>query len=123
MGRAILAVVVGYVGWTVLWLGGNAAIRAVWPDAIPAEGPITATWPLLLTLALSVVCSLVAGGSAATLAHGRRGPVLVMALLLLVTGLGVQASVWTRMPLWFHLPFLILIVPMCLVGGRYGRRP
>ena len=60
---------------------------------------------------------------AVALGHGRRGPVRVMALLLLATGIGVQISVWTRMPLWFHLSFLALIVLICLVGGRYGRRP
>lgn len=117
MRRSVLGIVVGYVVWTMLWLGGGAGIQAAWPDALPAEGPITATGPLVLTLVLSVVCSLVAGRTAAVITHRRRRPVLVMALLLLATGIGVQASVWARMPLWFHLSFLVLIVPMCLLGA------
>lgn len=118
--RAFLAVVLGYAAWTALWLGGNAGLRALFPDAWPAEGPYEAPLPLGLALALSVVCSLVAGALAGALARGR--PVLALAVLLLLTGIGVQASLWEEMPLWYHLGFLALLVPVTLLGGRRGTR-
>ena len=42
----------------------------------------------------------------------------VLAVLLVATGVGVQASVWTLMPVWYHLAFLGLLVPGCLLGAR-----
>jgi hypothetical protein len=41
-----------------------------------------------------------------------------MASLLLLTGIFVQASVWTLMPIWYHVPFLALLVPIAVIGGR-----
>jgi hypothetical protein len=120
MSRSILAVVVGYLTWTVVWLGGGAAIRAFWPAGFPEAGPWTATAPLVALLGLSLVCSLAAGLVAARLAPTTRA-VAVMSVLLLLTGIGVQASVWALMPLWFHLAFLALIVPACRVGAGWSR--
>ena len=37
---------------------------------------------------------------------------------MLVTGIAVQAGVWALMPVWYHLVFLALLVPVCLVGAR-----
>lgn len=116
MMRAILAVILGYGLWTILWLGGNAGLKAAFPDALPEGGPYTATLPLVLALALSVFCSLASGALAGALARGA--PVLVLALFLLATGIGVQTTAWDLMPLWYHLVFLALLVPVTLLGGR-----
>lgn len=119
MGRATLGVIAGYVAWTVLWLAGNNLLLGAAGEAVAAGEPFTAAGPLTAIVVLSVVCSLVAGAAVAAVARVQsRGAVLVMALLLLVTGIGVQASVWHLMPVWYHLVFLALIVPVCLVGAR-----
>ncbi len=49
--------------------------------------------------------------------------VLVTAVLLLLTGIGVQSTVWHLMPLWYHATFLVLIVPVCVLAGRLWRQP
>ena len=120
--RAVLSGVGGYAVWTVLWLGGSAGLRVFWPvefGALAGGQPITAVAPLLLGVALSVVCSLAAG---ITVAMGAPRAVprglTVVAVLLLTTGIGVQASVWTLMPVWYHLVFLGLLVPGCVLGAR-----
>jgi hypothetical protein len=43
---------------------------------------------------------------------------MVMGTLLLATGIAVQASVWNLMPVWYHVPFLVLVVPACILGAR-----
>ena len=118
MMRTILAIIAGYVLWTILWLGGGAAIAAAFPGAFPEGGPFNATVPLLLTLGLSIVCSFAAGVIATKLAVDVARAVWIMAILLLLTGIGVQASTWSQMPVWFHIPFLLLLVPICLLGRR-----
>ena len=120
--RAVLGVVLGYAVWTALWLGGGQAVHAAYPaelDAFAAGEPLTSTAPLGVTLALSVLCSLVAGFTTSrVVGQNANKPVLLMAVLLLLTGIGVQASVWNLMPLPYHVAFLALLVPVCLLGAR-----
>ena len=120
--RTLLAVLAGYSVWTILSLNGSAGIRAGWPaefETFDGGAPITATSPLLVGVLLSVVCSLAAGLTTAAISSQRTSPAApLLCLLLLATGVGVQASVWSLMPLWYHLAFLILLVPACLAGAR-----
>jgi hypothetical protein len=119
MGRAILGVIAGYVVWTVIWLAGNNLIFARAAETVAGGRRLVEVGLLLGILVLSVVCSLAAGAVTAAVARLKARPsVLVMAALLLVTGIGVQATVWNLMPAWYHLTFLVLIVPVCLVGAR-----
>jgi hypothetical protein len=39
-------------------------------------------------------------------------------VLLLVVGIYFQSQYWHVMPLWYHLIFLALLIPMCFVGAR-----
>ena len=121
--RAILAVIAGYAAWTVLWLGGNALLFGEAARVVGEGQAYTATGPLLGVIVLSIVCSIVAGVTAAKVAGSRAGgAVIAMAALLLLTGTGVQSGVWSLMPVWYHLVFLALIVPVVLFGGRLARQ-
>jgi hypothetical protein len=121
MMHAVLAVVAGYALWTILWLGGNALLFGEAAAVVGAGEAYSAPGPLLGVIVLSVICSLAAGMAAGRLAGSRaRRAVIVMALLLLVTGIGVQAGVWSLMPAWYHLAFLALVVPVSVLGGRLG---
>ena len=124
--RAILAAVVGYLSWTALWLGGNAGLGAAFPDALSAfeaGGALEDRGYLVGALVLSLFCSFAAGKVAAWLGQKRAGTaVWIMAILLLATGIAVQASAWEQMPIWYHLTFLIAIVPVCLWAGKARAR-
>ena len=119
MMRAVIAVVVGYLLWTAVWLGGNAVLFGELAEAAGAGTRVEATGPLAGVLLLSIACSLLAGAATAFLARGRsRGALLALGALLLVTGIGVQAGVWSLMPVWYHVLFLGLLIPGVLAGGR-----
>ena len=121
--RAVLAVIVGYLVWTALWLGGNAVFFDAAAKAIGAGEPYTTVGPLIGVIALSIVCSVAAGLVGATIAKERaRVVVLIMAALLLMTGVAVQIGAWTLLPAWYHLTFLVLIVPASVLGGRLTGR-
>ncbi len=119
MAKAIIGAVIGYAIWTAIWLGGNAVML---PDAAKVIGegePYGAVGPLVGAIGLSVICSLAAGFAAAAIAGPRaRTALFVTSVLLLLTGIGVQAGIWSLMPLWYHLIFLALIVPVVMLGGR-----
>lgn len=116
--RSILGVVGGYLVWTVLWLGGGLAMMPMFPDQPTEAGAYDSSVYLALSLVLSVVCSLAAGAVCARISRSAtRTPAIVLSVLLLLTGLGVQIGAWSMMPVWYHLPFLVLLVPVTLLGA------
>lgn len=117
MGRKILAVIVGFVVWSVLWVGGNAVLLAEQSKAMAESKPVSDVGPLLIALALSVVCSLLSGLTTGAIAKGGKAA-LVLSVLLLLVGIAVQGSAWSLMPAWYHASFLVLLVPVTLIGGR-----
>lgn len=117
MQRKILAAILGYLLWTGLWLGGNALLFADLTDQVEAGEALADVGPLLGVLGLSVVCSLCAGALAGKLAPGARKVGTLLGFLLLATGMFVQWGVWDQMPLWYHLVFLFLLMPMVRIGG------
>jgi hypothetical protein len=118
--KTTLAIITGYVAWTVLWLGGNAVLAAIGLLPREREVRLDAAGSLCALLALSAVASVTAGYLCRVIARVRVAPV-ILAVLLLATGLAVQWSVRSLMPLWYHVVFLALIVPLCLAGSRMSR--
>ncbi len=115
MVKSIVGVIAGYAVWTVIWLGGNGLL---FPDAAEVVGKgelYDKTGPLLAVIGLSLVCSLAAGLTAAAISRNPTA-VIVTGGLLLATGVFVQSTVWNLMPVWYHLTFLVLIVPVVFCG-------
>jgi hypothetical protein len=48
---------------------------------------------------------------------------LAAGALLLVVGIAVQVSYWDALPVWWHLAFLVSIVPFTLLGARLRGGP
>ena len=127
MMRKTLATVAGFSLWTALWLSLSQALMALAPDRFRPDGSTDSTLLLALTLAASVLFSLIAGFTTVVVlrAGASSGPVRALALSLLAVGILVQVQYWQVMPLWYHLCFLGLLVPATLLGGRWAaaRRP
>jgi hypothetical protein len=122
--KRILGVIAGYILWSVLWLGYNQILLML-GVLTPAENkPIIDATPLVLLLMGSVLMSVAAGYVTARIAGIPWAlPVAALGVLLLATGIFVQLKMWYLMPLWYHLPFLLLLIPMAFVGGRLYARP
>ena len=120
--KPTLAVVAGYVLWTVLWRVGNQGlVSAGWIGKDPAKA-IDSLPGLVGMLALSVACSLAGGAAAGKVAPASPKAVRVLAALLLATGLAVQWAFRERMPVWYHATFLVLLVPATLAGAYAVRK-
>ena len=119
--RNLASTMTGYVLWTVIYLGGQGAVRNGFPDLHDEAGGTTAVPVLLLYLAISFAASLVAGFLTAKMALPPRWrPVWILAGLLLATGIPVQLGYWDQLPIWYHLVFLAALVPLTLLGGRWA---
>ena len=117
MVRSFASIVLAYVTWTALWFAGNGTLSAVLPGAFRADGSTDHPGLLLTILGWSVVVSLVSGYLAAIIAPAK--PLVhgaVLAALLLVTGIFVQLQYWNLLPLWYHICFLVLLVPSVMFG-------
>lgn len=124
MFRHVLAILGGFLAWTVLFLGLAAVLRALFPEAHGADGAVFATLPLMLYLALTALASLAAGFAAARIATTQHARVvLAMGLVLLAVGLPVQVTSWSLAPGWYNVVFLALLVPLTILGGRLAGVP
>jgi hypothetical protein len=125
--RAALVVIVPWLVWGVLDAAGYALLAAMAPVRFPsAEGLDAITWAassLVILLVLRAVYSALSGFLAGTI--GARHPRAVRGAIgvLLVTGIVVQALTWGAYPTWYHVVFLVSIVPAAMAGARLAAPP
>lgn len=118
MGRAIGGVITAFVLWTILWLGFNQIAAAALPDIITQGEPLTHTGVLIAFIIYSAAISLVAGFvCAAVKKESPMKTVWAFALIQLAVGIFVEYTYWDLMPAWYHIVFLLLIVPATVWGG------
>lgn len=117
MGKSVAAVVAGFVAWSVLHLVNMYVIRTTWPDAIGEDGSVTEILPLALMLFITFDQSFVAGVVCRLVAKTGKAP-LALAVLLTTVGLVVQGMGWDLMPEWYHISFLVMLMPMTLLGAK-----
>ncbi|PYS88856.1 MAG: hypothetical protein DMF62_08735 [Acidobacteria bacterium] len=132
--RIVLGVIAGFIAWSILWVGGNQVFDQLSPGWYGAHHDKVAvavangarfesdTTIILIGLVLSIIASLMAGFLAAVIARGNRNAPLFLGILLLIVGVAVQAQLWNVFPVWYHIIFLALLIPMSILGGRLKRR-
>ncbi len=114
-----LGVIVGFIVWSILWVGFDAILRTVWTSYDEsAKAMKFSSLMLLVPLILSAVVSLISGYVAALVAKENAKSPLILGVLLLIVGISVQIGVWDKIPLWYHLTFWILLIPMTILGGK-----
>ena len=117
-----LGVIVGFIVWSILWVGFDAVLRTVWTSYDEsAKAMKFSSSMLLVPLILSAVVSLISGYVAALVAKENTKSPLILGVLLLIVGISVQIGVWDKIPLWYHLTFWILLIPMTILGGKLKR--
>jgi hypothetical protein len=133
MMRIILGALVGFVVWSILWVGSDAIFSVVSPDwgktsaefreAVTNETPYALSSMVLMALLVKgVILSIVSGFVTALIAKENTKSTLGLGILLLLFGIFIQAVYWNYMPLWYHIPFLALLIPMAVLGGKLTRR-
>lgn len=128
--RIILGVIVGFVVWTIVWLGTDAVLTVISPNwyakniadlntaAANGQPYKSETIMTLMALGLSVICSFVSGFAAALVAKENVKSTLILGILLLIVGVSVSVSFWNYFPLWYHILFSFLLIPVTILGGK-----
>jgi hypothetical protein len=126
MGRRILAVLAALVVWVLITMIAGLIIRATWPAYVAVADAMTFTLPMMvMRLSIGALATVVAGATAALVARQRpTREALTTGIVLLVLFIPQHAFLWAKFPVWYHLTFLLSLVPLAYLGGRNSlRRP
>jgi len=128
MKRTILAVIAGLVAWALVVSLLDRGLRMGLPGYAEAEPTMSFSFAMMVSrLAMAAVTSVVAGMVAALVAPGARYVPVVVGALTLAMFLPVHVSLWKLFPAWYHLSFLVPIVPLVMIGAllvnAWRRRP
>jgi hypothetical protein len=130
--RIVLGVIGGFFAWLIVWVGIEKILIAVLPNwygapqlafqhAVENQVPqFTAETRLLLShIVIGSIVSMIAGYLAAVIAgENKRAPMALGVVLLLAIGLVKVVMSWPYVPIWYHVIFTAILLPMAIVGGK-----
>ena len=118
MKRSILACLAGLLTWIVVVTVVNGGLRLSLPNYTAAEQALQFTlgmkWARLL---MAIVTSVVAGAVTGWISRSSRWAPLIVGSVVLAIFAPVHIAIWSKFPVWYHLTFLLTIIPAVLVGA------
>ncbi|WP_404712215.1 hypothetical protein [Sphingomonas sp. MMS24-J13] len=127
MVRTFLGVIAGLVTWAVVATILDIGVRYGIPGYREAEPTLLFTLPMKIArLSLAVIASLGAGFVTRLIAPASRMAPWIVGLVMLALFLPSHIQIGARLPLWYHLFFLLTLVPLVVLGAQLrlpGRRP
>ena len=122
MWRAVGSIVAGLVTWVVVVTLLNFGLRAAIPGYHAAEATLQFTMAMKIgRLAEAALTSLAAGAVISLIAPSKKWAPWVAGLIVLAIFLPEHVKLWTRFPIWYHLSFLVPLVPLVALGGFLAR--
>ena len=130
MVRIVLGVIAGFVAWAIVWVGIEKILSAILPEwygapqlafqeAVTNGGQFTAeTRLLLMHIVIGSIVSVMSGSLAALIAGENRRAPLVLGFLLVAVGLLKVVMSWPYVPIWYHVIFTAILLPMAIMGGK-----
>src|SRR5262245_7676499 len=112
MWKAIGGVVAGLAAWIVVTTIAGLILRAAWPEyASVAESMRFSLGMKVARLAIGAVATLAMGWVTGAIARSSTA-IVVAGSILLVAFIPVHISLWDKFPVWYHLTFLLSLVPL-----------
>ncbi len=130
MVRIIIAVIVGFLAWSIMWVGSEQVLSSVFPDwfgkhqtdferaVFNKETYTVDSGILIFNIFRGIVVSIITGFLTAVIAGENRKSTLILGVLLLAFGLYIVAVTWAMIPIWYHVLFSLMLIPMTMLGGR-----
>jgi len=132
--RIVLAVIAGFIAWSVIWVGAEQLLSQASPEWFGAhqtrferavfngEAFTPDATILIFNLARAAVVSIMAGFLAAVIAGENRRAPSILGVALLAFGIYIAASTWGLVPIWYITIMVLLLMPMTILGGRMKTR-
>ena len=123
MKRSILGCIAGLVAWVVVVSIINRVFRLTLPNYTVAEHTLQFTlgmkWARLL---MAITTSVVAGVVTGWISRSRRWVPIIVGGVVFGMFLPLHIAIWSKFPAWYHLTFLLTIIPAVLVGALLAAR-
>ena len=127
--RIVLGVIAGFFAWMIVWFGGEKILSAIWPAfgahqaafqaVIEHGGQFTADTGALLThIVLGSIVSVISGFLAALIAGENKRAPMILGFLLVAMGVLKMVMSWQYVPIWYHILFTAILLPMTILGGK-----
>ena len=122
--RKVAGVASGLVVWFVVATAANLLLRVALPDYAEAEKSLSFTLAMLLArLVVGALSSVCAGFATAWITKSRGMAVTVLGIVLTALFIPIHYGLWDRFPVWYHLSFLVSLLPFTLLGTRLKAQP
>jgi hypothetical protein len=122
-GRKVIALVSALIVWLLVSSVLNRLLRLGIPGYSAAEPAMAFTVSMQWArLAIGAVTSLSAGYLLARVAPDARRLPIIFGAFLVAMFLPVHYTLWNKFPMWYHLTFLLTIVPLVVAGAQVGAR-
>ena len=121
MVKAIIANVAGLVAWIAVVAVAGVLMRSSWPAYSRVADEMTFTLPMMLArLSIGALATLAAGWVTAALAPRPLLVRVIPGIILLAVFIPQHIALWHTFPIWYHLTFLLSLVPLTYLGGLQG---
>ena len=118
MSKKILGVVAGLLVWLMVVLVVGELMRRSWPAYASVADAMTFTLPMMIArLSIGALATLAAGLVTALIVPQSTPARLMPGVLLLVAFIPQHIMLWDKFPVWYHLTFLLSLVPLTYVAG------
>ena len=122
MWRMVASIVAGLVAWVVVVTILNFSLRAAIPDYRAAEATLQFTLAMKVgRLIEAALTSLAAGAVIGWIDPSRRWTPWLVGAIVLAAFLPVHVKLWNSFPAWYHLSFLVPLVPLVVIGAALVR--
>jgi hypothetical protein len=123
MMRAALGVAVGFVVWWAVAAACGFVMRLAWPAYVAAEPSMAFDLTMKLArLGVGAAATLAGGGVAGYVSRGSRAAGLALGVVLVAVFIPIHIGLWAKFPLWYHLTFLVSLIPLSFVGAMIAPR-
>jgi hypothetical protein len=123
MAKRILAVVAGLVVWAAVATVAGLIMRNAWPEYAAVADAMTFTLPMMFArLSVGAVATIAAGWITAVIWKQSALAASVTGLVVLLLFIPQHVMLWAKFPVWYHLTFLLSLVPLAYAGGRIAAR-
>jgi hypothetical protein len=118
MARNFIGVVAGLAAWLIVAIVAGLIMRESWPAYAGVAEAMTFTVPMMIArLSIGAFATLLMGFVTACITRSAVAR-LVAGVILLIAFIPQHVMLWDRFPIWYHLTFLLSLVPLTYAGNR-----
>ena len=122
MKRSIVAFVIALFVWVLIVSLLDRGLRLTLNGYAAAEPSMHFSVAMMTArLVIAAVTSLLAGAVAGWIAPRSTGTAAVLGAVLLVVFIPEHVRLWPLFPVWYHLTFLLTLVPLVVLGARIAQ--